>query len=116
MRHKKKGRKFTKTREQEKSLFRGLSESLIEKERIVTTEAKAKEMRSLLEKSITRSKEDTLSNRRLLLKTFSNTTIKKLFTELGPRYKSRPGGYTRITKLNASRDDGAKMAVIELIK
>lgn len=116
MRHKKKGRKFTKSKEQRKALFRNLSSSLILKERITTTESKAKELRSFIEKSITRAKKDTLANKRLLLKDFSNKTVKKLFEELGPRYKDRPGGYTRITKIGYRKNDGAKMAAIELIK
>lgn len=116
MRHKKKGRKFTKSKDQRRALFRSLSSSLILEEKITTTEAKAKELRSFVEKSITRAKKDTVANRRLLVKDFSNKVIKKMFQELGSRYKSRPGGYTRITKISPRKSDGAKMAVIELIK
>ena len=116
MRHKKKGRKFTKSKDQRRALFRSLSSSLILKERITTTEAKAKELKSFVEKSITRAKKDTIANRRLLNKDFSNKVIKKMFQELGSRYKSRAGGYTRITKISPRKSDGARMAVIELIK
>jgi len=116
MRHKKKGRKFTKSKDQERALLRSLASSLIFKEKITITEAKAKEVRPFLEKLITRAKKDTVANRRLLAKDFSNKIIKKLFKEIGPRYKSRPGGYTRITKVSPRKQDAAKMAVIELVK
>ncbi len=116
MRHKKKGRKFKRSKEQEIAMFRSLSSSLIEKEKITTTEAKAKELRGFTEKAITRAKEDSLSNRRLLLKNFSNKIVKKLLKELGPKYKNRKGGYTRIIKINPRQGDAAKMAIIELVK
>lgn len=116
MRHRKRGRKFTKSKDQRKALLRSLASSLIIKEKITITEAKAKELRSFVEKSITRSKKDTLVNQRLLLKNFSNKVVKKLLKDLGPRYKNRSGGYTRITKISPRKSDGAKMAVIELIK
>ncbi len=116
MRHKKKGRKFTRSKDQRKALFRSLASSLILKEKITTTEAKAKEVRPFLEKSITRARKDTLANKRLLAKDFSDKVIKKLFQEIGPRYKSRPGGYTRITKVGFRKQDAAKMAVIELVE
>ena len=116
MRHKKKGRKFTKSKDQERALLCGLASSLIFKEKITITEAKAKEVRPFLEKSITRAKKDTIANRRLLARDFSSKVIKKLFKETGPRYKNRLGGYTRITKVGLRKQDAAKMAVIELIK
>lgn len=115
MRHKKKGRKFTRSKNQEKAIFKALATSLILHEKITTTEAKAKELRPFIEKVVTRAKKDTLSNRRLLAKTFSKRIIKKLFEEIGPRYKSRPGGYTRIIKINPRPSDGAKMAIIEFV-
>lgn len=117
MRHKKKGRKFTRSKDQRKALLRSLALSLIIKERITTTQAKAKELRLFLEKLITRAKRDTVANRRLLAKHFSDrVTIKKLFHEIGPRYKDRQGGYTRIIKMDPRQEDSAKMAVIELVK
>lgn len=116
MRHRKRGRKFAKSRDQQKALLRNLSSSLILKEKIVTTEAKAKELKSFVEKLITRAKKDTLANRRLIAKDFSDKVIRKLFKELGPQYKDRAGGYTRITKVSPRKSDGAKMAVIELVK
>ncbi len=116
MRHKKRGRKFSISKDQRKALFRNLSSSLILKEKITTTEAKAKELRPFVEKFITRAKKNNLACQRLLLKNFSNKTVEKLLKELGPRYKNRPGGYIRIIKINPRKSDGAKMAVIELIK
>jgi len=116
MRHRKKGRKFKRSKKQDIAMFRSLSSSLIEKEKITTTEAKAKELRGFTEKAITRAKEDNLPNRRLLLKNFSNQIVEKLFKELGSRYKDRKGGYTRVIKLNPRRGDAAKMAIIELVK
>lgn len=116
MRHRKKGRKFTKSKDQRKALLRSLSSTLILKEKITTTEAKAKELKSFVEKFITRAKKDTVANRRLIAKDFSDKVTRRLFKELGPRYKDRAGGYTRITKVNPRKSDGAKMAIIELIK
>lgn len=116
MRHKKRERKFTKSKNQRKAMFCSLVSSLILKEKIITTEAKAKELRSFVEKAITRAKNDTVANRRLLSRNFSSKVIKQLFQELGPRYKSRSGGYTRIIKINLRKSDGARMAMIELIK
>lgn len=116
MRHKKRGRKFTKSKDQQKALLRSLASSLVIKEKITTTEAKSKELRSLVEKSITRAKKVNLANQRLLLRYFSNQVVKKLFKELGTRYKDRSGGYVRITKISPRKNDRAKMVIIELIK
>jgi len=116
MRHRKKGRKFTRSKNQEKALLNSLASALIIKEKIITTEAKAKGVRPFIEKLITRAKKDNLANRRFLAKNFSKEVIKKLFKELGLRYKNRPGGYIRITKINSRKEDAAKMAVLELIK
>ena len=116
MRHRKRIRKFTKSKDQKKALFRNLASSLILKEKITISEAKAKELRSFVEKALTRAKKDTVANRRLLAKDFSNKVVKKIFQELGPRYKNRAGGYTRITKMGSRKQDAAKMAAIELIK
>jgi len=116
MQHRKRGRKFNRPKNQKKLLFCILASSLILKEKINTTEAKAKELRPFVEKLITRSRKDTLSNRRLLAKNLSDEVVKKLFKELGPRYKNKPGGYTRIIKINPRKQDAAKMAIIELIK
>jgi large subunit ribosomal protein L17 len=116
MRHRKKKLKLTRSRDQRRALLRSLASSLILKEKITTTEAKAKKLRPFLEKSISKARKDTLTNRRLLLKQFSQKIVDKLFKELGPRYQTRPGGYCRIIKINLRKTDSAKMAIIELVK
>ena len=116
MRKRKKGRKLNRKRDQRKALLRSLAESLIINEKITTTEAKAKEISGLVEKFITRAKKDNLSSRRFLSQYFSSKIVKKLIEELGSRYKQRTGGYTRIRKLGPRKTDGAKVAIIELIK
>lgn len=116
MRHKKKRNKLTRSKDQRRILLRSLISSVILKEKIATTEAKAKKLRPFLEKTISRAKKDTLANRRLLLKDFSKKIVDKLIKELGPRYKDRPGGYSRIIKISPRKTDSAKMAIIELLK
>lgn len=116
MRKRKKGRKFSRKRDQRKALLRALASALILNERMKTTEAKAKEASAFAERFITRAKKSGLSSRRLLLQYFSPKVAKKLIEELGPRYKERSGGYTRIRRLGQRRTDGAKMAIIELVK
>lgn len=116
MRHRKKKLKLTKTRDQRRALLRSLASSLIFKERIITTEAKAKKLRPFLEKSISRSRKNTVANQRLLLKDFSKKVVNKLIRELGPRYKDRSGGYSRIIKIIPRKTDSARMAIIELVK
>lgn len=116
MRHRKKKLKLIKSKDQRRALLRSLASSLILKEKITTTEGKAKKLRSFLEKSISRARKDTLTNRRILLKDFSLQVVNKLVKELGPRYKDRPGGYSRIIKINPRKTDSAKMAIIELVK
>jgi len=116
MRHRKKKNKLTRSKSQRKALLCSLVSSIVLKEKITTTEAKAKKVKPFLEKSISRSRKDTLANRRILLKNFSNKIVDKLFKELGPRYKERSGGYSRIIKLTARKSDSAKMAIIELVK
>ncbi|MBI2042301.1 MAG: 50S ribosomal protein L17 [Candidatus Nealsonbacteria bacterium] len=117
MRKRKQGRKFGRKRDQRKAFLKSLISALLLKEKIKTTEPRAKEISGMTEKFITRAKNDTLANRRLLVQFFSGSTIvKKLFSEIGPRYKERHGGYTRIIKLGPRKTDGAKMAIIELVK
>lgn len=97
--------------------MRSLALALITREQIITTEAKAKEVRPFVEKLITRSKSDTVANRRLVnARIHSELATKKLFTKIGPAFATRPGGYTRIVKLPARKSDSARMAVIQLIK
>jgi large subunit ribosomal protein L17 len=116
MRKRHKGRKLSRKKGQRKALLKSLARELFLRERIKTTEAKAKELRSFAEKFIERAKEKNLSNIRYTSRFFAKDVIKKLFDEIGPRYKERRGGYTRILKLGQRRSDGAKMAIIELIK
>lgn len=116
MRHRKKRKKLTKTKDQRKALLRSLISVMILKEKIITTEAKAKKLRPFLEKTISRAKEDNLANRRFLLMDFSLKTVNKLMKEIGPRYRNKAGGYSRIVKINSRKNDAAKMAIIELIK
>lgn len=116
MRKKKRGRKFNRERGQRKALFAALCGALFLNEKIRTTEAKAKEMSGFAEKLITRAKKGGLASRRLLLRILSKKIVGKLFNELASRYKERKGGYTRIVKLGRRKNDGAKMAIIELVK
>jgi len=116
MKKRKKGRKLSRTSDQRKALLRSLARELFLREKIKTTEAKAKEVRSFAEKQITRARKGDISSRRLLSKHFSSLIVKKLIDEIGKEYKERKGGYTRVIKLGPRKSDGAKMAIIELIK
>jgi large subunit ribosomal protein L17 len=118
MRHQKQGRKFNRDTNARKALFRGLAKNLIEREQIKTTLPKAKDLRSVVEKLITRAKVDSVANRRLTaadLGSSSADAVKKLFAVLGPRYAKRPGGYTRVLKAGFRYGDAAPMAIIEFI-
>lgn len=118
MRHMKAGRTFNRDTNARKALFIGLAKNLIEKEQIKTTLPKAKDLRSVVEKLITRAKVDTVANRRLVASELGNksdATVKKLFTVLGPRYANRAGGYTRVLKAGFRYGDAAPMAIIELV-
>ena len=100
----------------ERLLLRTLAEQLFEHGKITTTEAKAKRLRPLAEKMITSAKKGDHASRRLVMAQIANkTVIHNLFTEIGPRFASRNGGYTRITKLGPRKGDSAPMAVIELV-
>ena len=90
--------------------------NLVLREKIKTTEAKAKEVSGFLEKLITKAKRGDLSSRRLLAGSLCQKSLKKLMEEIAPRYKERKGGYTRIIKLGPRKTDGAKMVFIELVK
>jgi len=116
MRHLVKGRKLRRTTAHRQALLRNLVTSFLVKERIRTTVAKAKEARPLAEKMITLAKKNTLHTRRQALKVLTKeSTVKKLFDDIGPRFTERPGGYTRIVKLAPRVGDGAQMAMFELI-
>ena len=117
MRHRKLGRSLRRTSEQKLALMRNLASSLIESGAIVTTEAKAKELRPFVEKLITKAKTGTLHARRHAIRHIhKRETADKLFREIGPRYAKRPGGYTRILKTGHRKGDGAEMARIELVE
>ncbi len=118
MRHMKAGRTFNRDTNARKALFIGLAKNLIEREQIKTTLPKAKDLRSVVEKLITRAKNDTVANRRLTASELGNAsaaTVKKLFEVLGPRYANRNGGYTRVLKAGFRYGDAAPMAIIELV-
>lgn len=108
-------RKFGREKNQRVALMKSLAYALTLKERIKTTEAKAKELRPMIEKLITLGKNDTPATRRLLVSRVGEQAGKKIATKLSPRYKERAGGYTRITKLVRRASDGAKEAVIEFV-
>ncbi len=108
-------RRFGRKRDQRKALFNSLVRALVLKEKIKTTETKAKELQSLVEKMVTKAKEDNIHVRRLLEKRLSPEISYKLVKEIGVRYKDRPGGYTRILKLGPREQDGARMAIIEFV-
>jgi len=116
MKHGNKIRKFGRTRDQRKALLKILAANFLLKEKITTTEAKAKEVRPFVEKLITKSRINNLANIRYLAKYLPDKVLKKIVAEIGPRYQNRPGGYTRITKLGPRKTDSAKMAIIELVK
>lgn len=116
MRHQVKGRKLRRPTSHRLALLRNLVTSFLEKERVRTTLAKAKEARPLAEKMITLAKKGTLScRRRAMAFICKEAVVTKLFDELGPRFGERPGGYTRIVKLGLRSGDGARMALLELV-
>lgn len=116
MRHRKIGRSLSRTWSHRKAMFRNLVTSLLEKERIVTTEAKAKELRRVADRMITLGKRGTPHARRQALSYLRGVrVVRKLFEELAPRYQDRAGGYTRIIKLGPRRGDNAPEAMIEMV-
>ena len=116
MNHAKRGRQLRRTSEQRLALLRNLATSLIESEFIVTTDAKAKELRPFVERLITKAKVGTLHARRTAgVHIHKRAAADKLFKELGPRFAQRKGGYTRILKTGHRKGDGADLARIELV-
>ena len=112
----KRGRTFGRNSSRRKALFQALAISLIEHEGIKTTLPKAKELRSFIEPLITLAKEDSVSNRRLAFSKIRNkAAVGKLFSDLGPRFKDRPGGYSRIIKIGFRKGDAAPIAFIEFV-
>ena len=116
MRHGHGLRKLNRTSEHRQAMLRNMMNSLIEHEVIKTTVPKAKELRRVIEPMLTLGKEPTLSNKRLAFDRLRNRdNVSKLFNELGPRYQTRPGGYTRILKMGFRVGDNAPMALVELV-
>jgi len=116
MRHLVKGRKLRRTTAHREALLRNLVTSFLEKERVKTTLAKAKEARPLAEKMITLAKKNTLHTKRQALRVLTKESVaRKLFEEIAPRFSERPGGYTRIVKIGTRLGDGAQMAMFELV-
>ncbi len=116
MRHRKSGRHFNRTSAHRQAMFKNMAVSLFEHEVIKTTLPKAKELRRVAEPLITLAKEDSVANRRLAFsRNRSKEAVGKLFNELGPRYKARPGGYIRILKCGFRAGDAAPMAYVELV-
>lgn len=116
MRHRKSGRKFSLTSAHRDAMFRNMAASLISHELIRTTLAKAKELRRVAEPLITLGKVDGVANRRLAFARLRDKqAVGKLFVELGPRYRARPGGYLRILKCGFREGDNAPMAYVELV-
>ncbi len=116
MRHRKAGKQLNRNSSHRKAMFRNMAVSLFEHELIKTTLPKAKELRRVAEPLITMAKEDGVAKRRLAFARLrDDAAVGKLFSELGPRYKSRPGGYLRILKCGYRPGDKAPMAYVELV-
>lgn len=116
MRHRHGLRKLNRTSSHRLAMLRNMSNSLFQHELIKTTVPKAKELRKVVEPLITLAKKDTVANRRLAFARLRDRDmVTKLFTELGPRYNARPGGYTRILKFGFRQGDNAPMALVELV-
>ncbi|HKK16150.1 MAG TPA: 50S ribosomal protein L17 [Gammaproteobacteria bacterium] len=116
MRHRESGRKLNRNSSHRKAMFRNMSASLVQHEMIKTTLPKAKELRRVAEPLITMAKNDSVAKRRLAYSRLRDRdAVTKLFNEIGPRYKDRPGGYLRILKCGFRSGDKAPMAIVELV-
>ena len=116
MRHRNSGRQLGRDTAHRKAMLQNLTNSLVEHELIKTTLPRAKELRRVAEPLITRAREDSVANRRLVFSRLrSKEAVGKLFNELGPRYKDRTGGYLRVLKAGFRRGDNAPMAYVELV-
>lgn len=116
MRHRQSGRQLNRNSSHRKAMFKNMACSLFRHEIIKTTLPKAKELRGVAEPLITRAKEDSLTNRRVVFDRIRDKEmVGKLFSEIGPRYKERPGGYIRILKCGFRAGDNAPMALVELV-
>ena len=116
MRHRSKGRQLSRTSTHKRAMLNNMAASLFQHDRVVTTQAKAKELRPLAERLITLARRGDLHARRLVERRIKDRAVTgRLFKEIGPRFASRPGGYTRIVKLGHRVGDGAEIARIELL-
>jgi large subunit ribosomal protein L17 len=116
MRHAVRGRKLGRTSAHRRALFRNQLASLFEHERIATTLAKAKELRPIAEKLVTRGRSDTVQARREVRRWVADRSlVKKLFDDIAPRFAERPGGYLRIVRLGPRSGDGAERAILEFV-
>jgi len=116
MRKRNKGKKLSRKKGPRKALLRVLVNNFFMHEKIETTDAKAKELRPIVEKMITKAKDANLANRRILMQNLTPKMAKKIIEDIAPKYKDRQGGYTRIMKLGPRNSDGAKIVIIELLK
>ncbi|MCB1827216.1 MAG: 50S ribosomal protein L17 [Coxiellaceae bacterium] len=115
MHHRKSGKQLNRNSSHRKAMFRNMSASMLKHEMIKTTVVKAKELRRYLEPLITLAKEDSVANRRLAFARLRDKqAVGKLFTEIAPRHKDRPGGYLRVLKCGFRAGDAAPMAIVEL--
>lgn len=115
MRHHNSNRKLGRKKNQRRALLKTLAVSLVMRERIETTEAKAKELKPFAEKLITYGKKETLAGRRLIAGSVGEKAAKKIFTDIAPRYKTRNGGYIRIVKAGVRISDGSKKSIVEFV-
>jgi len=117
MRHHNSKRKFGREKNERKALLNSLALNLIVREKIKTTEPKAKELKPFIEKLVTRAKNGDLATRRVIISKLTNRSkeVKKLFDVIAPKYADKKGGYTRVLKLGVRKSDGAKMAIIEFV-
>tara|TARA_B100000686_G_scaffold313153_1_gene358254 strand:- start:12 stop:386 length:375 start_codon:yes stop_codon:yes gene_type:complete len=117
MRHRVKGKKLGRRTDHREAMVNNLVSELFKRERITTTEAKAREVRGAAEKMITKGRRGSLNDRRLVAAKLSDdSVVKKLFNEIGPRFANREGGYTRLLKLMQRKGDSASMALLEIVE
>lgn len=115
MRHHRAGRKFGRSQKQRRALLTHLAVAFFEHGKILTTEAKAKEIQPIIEACITKTREGTRENRRELLRRFPRRTALKIIREVAPRYHGRNGGYTRVIKVERRKSDGAPRAILQFV-